>query len=181
MATLTEAPSGLEGLVVTETTIGDVLGADGLFHYRGYDATELASRVSFESVWHLVLLGRLPTQDDHARFVRAVGAARDALPRTVLETAAAGAGAGDRMAALRTAWSQAATALDLRPWLDLDQRQRVEQARTIAAVGPVLVAAGHLGRVPEVPTGVGTAAAYLTMVTGEEPDVRSASLRSSGT
>jgi citrate synthase len=167
---LTEAPSGLEGLVVSETTIGDVLGADGLFHYRGYDATELASRVSFEAIWHLVLLGQLPTSGQHARFVREVADARAALPRTVLQTAADGASAGDRMAALRTAWSHAATALDLRPWLDLDRRQRVEQARAIAAVGPVLVAAGHLGRVPEVPAGAATAACYLTMVTGEEPD-----------
>src|SRR5580704_970747 len=37
-----EVPAGLEGVVVAETTIGDVRGKEGFFHYRQYSAVELA-------------------------------------------------------------------------------------------------------------------------------------------
>jgi len=54
------APRGLEGVAVAETKIGDVRGEEGFYHYRGYDATELARHCSFEQVWHLLLVGELP-------------------------------------------------------------------------------------------------------------------------
>ena len=54
------APRGLEGVAVSETRIGDVRGEEGFYHYRGYDATELARHCSFEQVWHLLLVGELP-------------------------------------------------------------------------------------------------------------------------
>ena len=38
------APPGLEGVAVAETSIGDVRGAEGFYHYRGYPAVELARR-----------------------------------------------------------------------------------------------------------------------------------------
>jgi citrate synthase len=37
-----EAPKGLEGVVVAETTVGDVRGQEGFYHYRQYSAVELA-------------------------------------------------------------------------------------------------------------------------------------------
>ena len=37
-----EIPRGLEGVVVAETTIGDVRGLEGFYHYRQYNAVELA-------------------------------------------------------------------------------------------------------------------------------------------
>ena len=52
------APRGLEGVAVAETAVGDVRGEEGFFHYRGYNATELARRCSFEQVWHLLRRGR---------------------------------------------------------------------------------------------------------------------------
>ena len=44
------APRGLNGVVVAETAIGDVRGDEGFFHYRQYDATELARRRSYADV-----------------------------------------------------------------------------------------------------------------------------------
>ncbi|MEM9655509.1 MAG: citrate synthase/methylcitrate synthase, partial [Actinomycetota bacterium] len=35
------APPGLKNLVVADTTIGSVRGAEGFFHYREYDAVEV--------------------------------------------------------------------------------------------------------------------------------------------
>ena len=60
MTTLIDVPPGLNGVAVTDTSIGDVDGDAGYFHYRGYDATELARHHSFEEAWHLVAIGRLP-------------------------------------------------------------------------------------------------------------------------
>src|SRR4051794_13350975 len=95
MKTLIDVPPGLNGVAVTDTTIGDVLGAEGRFHYRGHDATALARTRSFEEVWHLVAVGHLPDAAELAAFRSAVAEAR-VLPSsiaTVLEPLARAAGA----------------------------------------------------------------------------------------
>ena len=76
------APAGLSGVVVADTSIGDVRGEEGFFHYRQFDATQLAEHRSFEDVWHLVLFGDFPssTWTDTVRTVLAVDPAiRDAV------------------------------------------------------------------------------------------------------
>src|SRR6202167_473163 len=55
-----DVPAGLEGVVVAETTIGDVRGQEGFFHYRQYSAVDLAELRSLEDVWHLLFRGSLP-------------------------------------------------------------------------------------------------------------------------
>src|ERR1039458_8957238 len=47
----TEVPAGLEGVVVAETTVGDVRGQEGFFHYRQYSAVDLAEQGSLDDVW----------------------------------------------------------------------------------------------------------------------------------
>ena len=44
-------PPGLKGVAVTETSIGDVRGLEGFYHYRQYSAVDLAGRRSLEDVW----------------------------------------------------------------------------------------------------------------------------------
>ena len=44
------APKGLEGLAVAETSIGDVRGQEGFYHYRQYSAVELAASPSFLAI-----------------------------------------------------------------------------------------------------------------------------------
>ena len=56
-----EIPRGLEGVVVAETDIGDVRGLEGFYHYRQYNAVDLAEQRSIEDVWHLMFEGALPT------------------------------------------------------------------------------------------------------------------------
>ena len=58
--TSVDVPAGLEGVVVAETTIGDVRGQEGFFHYRQYSAVDLARTRSLEDVWHLLFRGELP-------------------------------------------------------------------------------------------------------------------------
>jgi citrate synthase len=173
MRTLIDVPPGLNGVAVTDTTIGDVLGDEGRFHYRGHDAVELARTRSFEEVWHLIAAGHLPDDEELAAFRDAVGAAR-ALPPSlgpVLEPLARAAGA--TLGRIRAALSIAADDLGLRPLIDLDPGQRAAQATRVAAVVPTIAAALHrasLGLEPATADiAAAHAAAYLQMVTGEAP------------
>jgi citrate synthase len=173
MSTLIDVPPGLNGVAVTDTTIGDVLGDEGRFHYRGHDAIDLARTRSFEEVWHLVAAGLLPDDAELAAFRHTVDAAR-ALPPSlgpVLEPLARAAGA--TLGRIRAALSIAADDLGLRPLIDLDPDQRAAQATRVAAVVPTIAAALHrasLGLEPvDANAGAGHAAAYLQMVTGETP------------
>ena len=67
---------GLAGVVVADTEVGAVHGAQGWFHYRGHDATTLAADGPFERVWHLVHHGHLPSPAELDAHRRTVGAAR---------------------------------------------------------------------------------------------------------
>src|SRR5882672_1017600 len=74
-----EVPKGLEGVVVADTTVGDVRGLEGFYHYRQYSAVELAKTRPIEDVWQLMFEGRLPvTLDERAAF------AADIRPRRVI-------------------------------------------------------------------------------------------------
>src|SRR5580700_5091439 len=72
-------PAGLAGVVVADTTIGDVRGQEGFYHYRQYSAVEVAAARSFEDVWQLLVEGQLPDAGQGADFDRRVRALR-ALP-----------------------------------------------------------------------------------------------------
>ena len=76
----TDVPAGLEGVVVAETTVGDVRGQEGFFHYRQYSAVDLAERRSLEDVWHLMFKGELPDAVASEQFARQV---RDRAPVVV--------------------------------------------------------------------------------------------------
>ena len=56
-----EVPKGLEGVVVADTTIGDVRGLEGFYHYRQYNAVDLAQKRTLEDVWYLLFEGELPS------------------------------------------------------------------------------------------------------------------------
>ena len=168
------APPGLAGLVVTDTAIGDVRGQEGFFHYRGHNATQLARTCSLEEVWHLLAVGHLPDDVEVKAFTERLAGWRDRLPADLLARTRAATRAGtEPLTALRTAWSDAATPLGVRPWLDLDPAQRLDQALGLAAIGPVLVAAGHRDGVADelAATPTSTAAAYLRLLTGATPPV----------
>ncbi len=170
------APRGLAGLVVTETAIGDVLGAEGRYHYRGHDAIELARAADFERAWHLVVLGGLPDADATARFRARTAATRVPPPAVREVVATAAAELRDPLRGLQTALPVLSAARGGRPLYDLTEDERVEEALAIASAAPVILAACHRaerGLDPFPPAAVpaeGTAADYLRRVTGREPD-----------
>jgi citrate synthase len=174
MTTLIDVPAGLNGVAVTDTSIGDVDGEAGSYHYRGYDAPTLARQRSFEEVWHLVARDHLPDAAELARF-RAEVAVERVLPSSLLPVLGPLATAtGPTLGRVRAALSIAADELGLRPLIDIAPDQRAEQALRVAAVVPTIVAALHrvsLGLDPmdRDDFGTGHAAAYLRAVTGETP------------
>ena len=79
-----DAPPGLEGLIVAETEIGDVRGLEGFYHYRQYNAVELAEKRSLEDVWYLLFNGALPNKAQATEFKKQIGELQ-AVPDAVLE------------------------------------------------------------------------------------------------
>src|SRR5450432_3836933 len=67
---------GLEGIIAAETRIGDVRGDIGQLIYCGYDINELAGKVSYEEVVHLLWHNRLPTARELDKLTTALRAHR---------------------------------------------------------------------------------------------------------
>jgi citrate synthase len=173
---LVEAPKGLEGVVVAETAVGDVRGQEGFYHYRHYNAVELAGKRSLEDVWYLLFNGELPDGAQRAGFldeVRPLSAIPDAVKPLLPDIARAG-GAPGPLDALRTAMSAVSQALDMRPSMDLTADERRGDALRICAVTPTLIMALHRlrnGLDPLEPRpDLGYSANYLYLLTGEVPD-----------
>ncbi|MDA8331798.1 MAG: citrate synthase/methylcitrate synthase [Candidatus Dormibacteraeota bacterium] len=168
------APAGLEGVAVAETAIGDVRGEEGFYHYRGYNAAELAEELSFEQVWHLLIKGVLPSADQLASFRKQTAALRE-LPAGIASLLPEIAGGADfvPLNALRTAVSLTADRLRLQPVLDIAQDEVREQALRMTALVPTLLMGmlrASQGKAPVSPDpDLGYAAAYLQMLTGQRP------------
>src|SRR3954453_21552108 len=140
---LMEAPKGLEGVVVAETEIGDVRGQEGFYHYRQYNATELAEKRSLEDVWYLLYYGKLPTKQEREKFIAEKRQYRE-IPAKVKALLPGIADAGNHfipLDALRTAVSLVAYAQDFKPSLDIDHAALRANAMQICAVIPTLIMA----------------------------------------
>jgi citrate synthase len=171
-------PPGLRGVAVCDTTVSDVRGRQGFFHYRQYDATELAARRSFEDVWALLVDGTLPADEGEQEAFAAEVRSRRRLPPDllgVLPRVAALPGAGS-LDHLRGAVSLLGCALGLRPLWDLGPIERRRDLLTLTASVPTLVAALHRlreGREPIDPDpSLDHATNYLWMLSGERADPR---------
>lgn len=171
-----DIPKGLEGVVVADTTVGDVRGLEGFYHYRQYSAVDLAKARPLEDIWYLLFEGRLPeTIAERDAFVAEIRARR-AIPDAVAEVLPAIARAGETfipLDALRTAVSQFGAALGFRASLDVDARELRENAMATCAVAPTLICAlwrlrQGLEPIAPHPT-LGYAANYLYMMHGAEP------------
>jgi citrate synthase len=166
-----DVPPGLEGVVVAETTVGDVRGQEGFFHYRQYSAVDLAEARGFEDVWHLLFRGALPDAAASAAF-RAEERARRTLPPGLSTQLPALARRGAPLDVLRTAVSLLGAERGWRPTLDIGPDELADQAVGLCASVPTILAAAHRvrnGLEPIEPRGdLGFAANYLYMVTGEE-------------
>jgi citrate synthase len=173
---VTDVPKGLEGVVVAETSVGDVRGMEGFYHYRQYNAVELAEKRSLEDVWHLLFEGELPTRQQRDAFVDEILPLR-AVPDDIRGLLPAIARAGAHfipLDALRTAYSLCAYALDFKPVLDIDRATLRSNAMQTCAVIPTLITSLYRLRQGQDPIEphpeLSYAANYLYMLHGTEPD-----------
>lgn len=165
-----DVPPGLDGVVAVATAIGDVLGQEGRFHYRGSDATELAAHHSVEDVQELLLTGQRPGTAPAPPVDRRLPAAVAAeLPGIV----AAHGNLSGPLDPLRTAVSLAGGTLGCRSWLDTDAATLTTDLRRLIALTPTIVAAIAniaVGADPIEPEpDDDTVTAYLRMLTGDDP------------
>jgi len=157
VAELIDVPPGLAGVAVTATTIGDVLGEEGLYHYRGRDAAALARTSDFETVAALVL-------DESTEPIRGdrtlPGEVADLVPHLDL----------------RSGLSMLGSAIGTQPLIEIEpERRRADAVRLISAL-PTLIASIHHGRAIEPDPELGHVADYLRMLGGEpaEPELAAA-------
>jgi len=162
---------GLEGVIVSDTALSFVNGAEGKLYYRGYSIHDLAEHSSFEEVAYLLWFGALPTcsqlEEMRERMVKCrelppqVVAALDRLPRDAVP-----------MAVLRSVVS-------LLAHYDPDSEDSSPQAnqrkacRLAGQIASVIATFDRLrrGLEPVPPRGdLGHAANFLYMLTGETPD-----------
>ncbi|MGZ8176874.1 citrate/2-methylcitrate synthase [Williamsia sp. SKLECPSW1] len=143
--TLIDAAPGLADVSVAETTIGDVRGDEGFYHYNRYPAPDLARSSTFERVWFLFVHGRLPEPAELDAFTARVRAERVvpqdllALARTIGSTP----GAHRPLVDLRTVLSATAQYLGMRPLWDCDEDTRRDDGIRLCAMVPTLLGAVH--------------------------------------
>jgi citrate synthase len=167
---LVEVPAGLKGVAVADTAIGDVRGEEGFYHYRQYDATELARLRRFEDVWALVVDGALP-EDGDDRFAREVGPLRT-LPAEVIDAVAALARRLGPLDALKTGLAVVAACDQMEASLDTDPATLRTQALRLTAVTPTILAAHHrlrAGLDPIAPDPAATHTADYLRMLGLDP------------
>ncbi len=171
-----EAPPGLEGVIVADTTVGDVRGQEGFYHYRQYNAVELCDKRRLEDVWYLLFEGELPDDGQRREFLDEIRPLRE-VPESVKPLLPAIARAGEHfipLDALRTAVSACTYALDFKPSLDIGHDELRRNAMQVCALIPTLIMSLYRlsrGEDPVDPhPDLGYGANYLYMLTGEEPD-----------
>lgn len=163
------APPGLKGLIVADTTIGSVRGSEGFYHYRQYDAAELARNRSVDDVLTLLIDGALPPQATPIE----LGPMR-ALPTQVAELVdTMSTFTANSLSVVRAALLAVADIEGHRPVLDVDHEQRRADAMRLVAVVPTVVARHYRrrnGMEPIAPDQtLSHAADYMHMATGETP------------
>ena len=168
MTALLKAPAGLKGLIVAETTIGEVRGAEGFYHYRGRSALELATTESFEAVWALLI------EVDEAALD---GAHRRLDDETATEIAELARCSADLGAAVRAGVAILGAARGYRPTTVAGPEERKRNAIEVAAALPTIVALVWSAReglpTPGPDVGRGHCEDYLRMVTGSAPSPES--------
>ena len=161
---------GLEGIIAAETQIGDVRGDIGQLIYRGYDINELAGKVSYEEVVHLLWHGRLPNRAELEQLCVALRAERE-LPAGVVEFIKNAPKDAAPIDVMRTAVSMLGCYRTTRDTLPMPENNQIA-IKLVAQIG-VIAAYFHRARqgkdLPPVRTDLSEAAHFLYLMNGEVP------------
>jgi citrate synthase len=161
---------GLEGVVAATTRLSDVKGDVGQLIYCGYDINELAGKVAYEEVVHLLHHNHLPTRTELQDLKARLAAARE-LPAGVIDIIKRLPKTTPPMHAIRTAIS-ALGCFDEHCDDDSMDANREKAMRLIAQI-PLLTAYFHRARqgkslLPPDPN-LGEGANFLYLIDGERP------------
>jgi citrate synthase len=162
---------GLEGVVAAETQLCDLDGAQGRLAYRGYDIADLAQRATFEQVTYLLLHGDLPRPAQLDAFVVQLTAAR-AIPPELVQAFRLMPKDTDPMRVLQAA--VAILGMSDPDATDSAHAANVRKAVRLTSQVATAICAHHRVRrgqdvVPPA-AGLGHAANFLYMLTGERPN-----------
>jgi len=163
---------GLEGIIAAHTRLSDVRGDIGQLIYCGYDINELAGKVTYEEVVHLLYHNHLPNTKELADLKAVLSGYRE-LPQGVIDLLTNLPKDCPPMHAIRTGVS-ALGCYDTTADDDNMDAQRRKALRLIAQI-PVITAYFHRSRqgLPLVAPDpkLGEAANFLWMIDGEKPSV----------
>ncbi len=162
---------GLEGVVATDTRLGDVRGQEGQLIYCGYDINELAGKASFEEVIYLLWHNKLPNRSELVEFKKLLAAERQ-LPDQVIEFLKTAPKTALPIDVLRTAVSMLGLH-DLMLTLDESLEATRRRAISITAKVGVIIAYFHRARngldLPPVRQDLNEAGHFLYLLDGQEP------------
>ncbi|MBN1641813.1 MAG: citrate synthase [Anaerolineae bacterium] len=167
---LQDVRSGLEGIVVAESTICAIDGQAGTLCYRGIDIGDLAQQSTYEETVYLLWYGELPTAEQLEAF-RARLSAERTVDETVWQILVSLPGRPPPMEALRTAVS--ALSCSDPDVGDYGREANLNKALRLTTRLPIIVAyyqrhLDGLERVEPDPA-LGHAANLLYMLRGERP------------
>ncbi len=161
---------GLEGVVAAHTRLSDVKGDVGELIYSGYNINELAGKVSYEEVVHLLHHNHLPNRRELNDLKARLAAARE-LPEGVIKIIRAIPKSTPPMHAIRTAISALGCFDETADDDSMDAAR--EKAMHLIAQIPIVTAYFHRARQgKELLTpdpNLGEAANFLYLVDGERP------------
>ena len=164
---------GLEGIIAAETRIGDVRGDIGQLIYCGYDINELAGKVSYEEVVHLLWHSRLPNQRELDKLTTALRAERE-LPQGVIDFLLNAPKSAAPIDIMRTGVSMLGGYPTVRHDLDMPENQAIA-IKLVAQIG-LLAAYFHRARnglsLPPVRKELSEAGHFLYLMSGEEPTAK---------
>jgi citrate synthase len=161
---------GLEGIIANSTGLSDVLGDIGQLIYAGYDINELAGKVSFEEICHLLWHGELPNAKQLEALTTELRNHRD-LPQEVIDFLVGAPKDAAPMDVIRTAVSM----LGLFDQHRDDSSVERNRERAIGITARIGVIAGYFHRarlgkaLPPVRKDLGEAAHFLYLLNGEAP------------
>src|SRR6185369_11619472 len=170
MSTPVTASKGLDGVVAASTRLSDVKGDIGELIYCGYNIDELAGKVSYEEVVHLLHHNHLPNRKELAELKIRLASHRE-LPQGVLDIIKKLPKNTPPMHAIRTGIS-ALGCFDEHADDDSMDANREKAMKLIAQI-PVVTAYFHRRRqgkpLVHPDPSLGEAANFLYMIDGEKP------------
>ncbi len=167
----TEVHKGLEGVIVSESSVGFVDGQAGRLVYRGFNIETLAARSNYEEVAYLLLYGHLPNQKEFENFKATLRSTMELNTDTVDLIKSIGHKAHP-MSVLRTVVSYIGAKDPKSNSTDLKDQEEMSlriMSKFPAIVGTIARASKGLNPVRPDPK-LGYAANFLYCSTGSRPD-----------